>query len=432
MNVYISNDPIFFNEIKYTLNLLFFNKGIKPNFSTRENADLIVEDSESADIRISRQFYELLSSSKTSHDNYFKSNCEFLDSRGFTDYLSSAFYLINVIQEMNDTDDDQFGRYKYSNSLQKKFGNVRINIVQKLFDALWFNTPKLKSIPAKSIRSRIYLSHDIDTIHGSLIQDSFYYLKKLQPFQMAGTFIRNVLDKPSWLNMDKIMKMESDKDFTSTFFWLVNKGDTGYGLRNSDYRIKGRKISKTIKEIGNSSWGNGLHKSASVETFSEEMSKLPVNVPANRYHYIRFKPHKDYEKIEKAGIELDASLGFADTPGFRNGYGLPFLPYNFQENRPFRFVEVPLNIMDTTYFNYLKFSASEFENDVKSFVESNSSNTIVSVLFHNNFISDGKYGNYFKVFKNLLSYFYESGFKSISQREIIATYKNEYQDQINA
>ena len=79
--------------------------------------------------------------------------------------------------------------------------------------------------------------------------------------------------------------------------------------------------------------------------------------------------------------------------------------------------------MDTTYYNYLKLSAEFFVNDVIDFVESNNKNSVISLLFHNNFISEFKYDQYFRAFKKLLAYFYESSFKCITQSEIINLYK---------
>ncbi len=423
MHVFIESDTLYDKEINYTFNLFAKNKELKYKIADKKSgADLIISHSEDADIRISKSFYENLKKGKYLHTDIFKDKCEFIDPQGYIDYLSTAFYIVNCLQEYGDSDDDIFGRFKYKNSLQFKFGNVRLNIVQVLFDKLWISTEKLSKLNVTNYKSEIYLSHDIDTIYGSLLQDSFFSIKKFRPDLLFLVFLENILNRPSWFNIDKIMKIENEFEFTSTFYWLVNKGKTEYGLNNSDYDINSVRIIKTILAVNDSKWENGLHKSASEEPFKNELAKLPCSVIGNRYHYIKFKPHKNFPEIENAGLKLDASLGFADAPGFRNGYGRPFHPFNLKERRPYDFLEVPLNIMDTTYFNYLKYDSQKFTDDVIDFVELNSYNAVISVLFHNNFISSFKYKNYFNAFKKLLSFFYESGFKSISQRNILERY----------
>jgi hypothetical protein len=53
-----------------------------------------------------------------------------------------------------------------------------------------------------------------------------------------------------------------------------------------------------------------------------------------------------FSAIEKAGLAWDGSLGWSDRLGFRAGACFAFPPYNFAEERPFRFLEVPLVAAD--------------------------------------------------------------------------------------
>jgi len=50
--------------------------------------------------------------------------------------------------------------------------------------------------------------------------------------------------------------------------------------------------------------------------------------------------------LEKIGAEFDASCGFSEKIGFRNGAAFPFFPYNFAEEQAFSFLEFPLCVMD--------------------------------------------------------------------------------------
>ena len=432
MKIYIENDPLFYPEIKYIFSIFCANKGIQYGLvDSKSDADFIISDHEYSDIRISREFYQKLQEGKFDFKYHFTTECHIKDSSGIIDYLSSAFYILGCIQEINNKSEDEFGRFKYSDSFQNKFGNVKDNIVQTIFDELFNLNDKLNVNQQPKYKSRIFLSHDIDTIYGSILQDSLFNIKKLRPDLVLKVMLFNLFSNPTWLNIDRIMKIESEYNFYSTFFWLVNRGKVSDILSNSDYDINNKQVRFHINKIHQSKWENGLHKSATNDTFSTEIKKLDIDIKGNRYHYLKFKPHTDFQKIDEAGLLFDSSLGFADESGFRNGYGQPYHPYNMEERRPYKFVECPLNIMDTTFFNYKKASASEFVDFVISFCEKNNFNNTISVLFHNNYISDYKFKTYGEAFKRILSYFYDSGLKCITQTEIINQFKNEYSNKID-
>jgi hypothetical protein len=262
----------------------------------------------------------------------------------------------------------------------------------------------------------------MDTIYGSLVQDTYASLKRMDIPAMGQVILSNLLDGPDWLNVDKIMAIESENDFKSTFFWMVKQGAAERGLKNSDYDINNSKVKEAVKSVADKGWYNGLHKSIGATSFSDELKGLPLGTVSNRYHYLYFDPFKDFRKIDEAGINLDCSLGFASHMGFRNSFGLPVHMFDVANRKPYNFLECPLHCMDTTYLFYQKKSGDEFVKDVIAFVERNDNNCVLSILFHNNYISEYKFKDYLKAFKQLLAYFYESGFKSITQEEILKTY----------
>lgn len=67
----------------------------------------------------------------------------------------------------------------------------------------------------------------------------------------------------------------------------------------------------------------------------------------SRQHWLRFDQHQElFECVERAGLAFDSSLGFSDVPGFRSGASFAFPPYDFRNERPHSFLEIPLAIMD--------------------------------------------------------------------------------------
>lgn len=74
---------------------------------------------------------------------------------------------------------------------------------------------------------------------------------------------------------------------------------------------------------------------------------LQESPTGNRQHWLRFGKTEDlFPTVEEAELRFDSSVGFTDQVGFRNGASFAFPPYNFQEERAYDFLEIPLAIMD--------------------------------------------------------------------------------------
>jgi hypothetical protein len=334
------------------------------------------------------------------------------------DPLTSAFYMLNSLQEHTDENPDELGRFRYSSSYQSRLGNSRANLVQQCFDEI---SRKVGVTPRKE-KTRFFLSHDIDLVNGAIIEDGFNVMKKGRIDLFLGMLFRVALGRPDWLNMDKIMKLESEYDCKSAFFWIMNKGRINAREENADYSFQSTRIQNQFLEVEKNGFDNGLHKSLSTESFKEEFLKYGSKPLSNRYHYLKYHLPHAYYAIEDAGLKLDASLGFAEEIGFRNSYGLPFNPYDLENRKPFSFVEVPLHIMDRTFFQYKKSTVERAEKDIFEFFEMNRENCVLSVLWHNNFFTDYKFKGYLALYKKILAYIKENECKTISQQEIINKY----------
>lgn len=331
------------------------------------------------------------------------------------DYLATAFYMLNCLQEYQGQPLDSLGRYPYSSSYQYRLGNIQDNIVQYCFDQLAVEY-RIKGIKKKT---QFFLTHDIDSVYGSILEDGFNVLKKGRFDIFFQMLFRVAMGRPDWLNMDKIIKLESEYDCKSVFYWIVNKGRINKREVNADYKFHSKTIQSQLELVQRKGFENGLHKSISGDNFQDEISKFKVRPTGNRYHYLKFNLPDGFDAIEQAGLKLDASLGFAEEFGFRNSYGLPFVPYNLKTDAPYSFVEVPLHIMDATFFSYQKKSPIEAGREIIAFFERNCENCVLSILWHNNFFTNYKFKGYLELYKSILSYIKDNNFSTISQQEII-------------
>jgi hypothetical protein len=335
---------------------------------------------------------------------------------GVPDYISTAFFCLTSLQEFGNTELDSLGRFQYKHSYQYKIGNNKKNIVQECFDHM---AARL-GLAQQETTSSFFLSHDIDSVYGSIKEDGFNVLKKGRFDLFLNMLLKIAMGKPAWLNMDKIMKIESEYDCRSTFYWIVNKGRVGKNS-NADYHFRSKRIQHHFKQVALKGFGNGIHKSLSDDSFGEEIKKFGSMPVGNRYHYLKFNLPDGYDAIEQAGLKLDASLGFSEQCGFRNNYGLPFHPYNFGKRRPYTFLEVPLHVMDRTFFNQRK-DLKTVTQEIFDFLEANKKNAVLSVLWHNNFFTEYKYKGYLSLYKKILMYIKEGGFGTVNQEEIIRKY----------
>ena len=408
------------NELIYVFGVLCNNYRVSLSIQEQQSADSLTIALADTDIIFNpsniERFQQLAFAVDFTREGFLKM------PNGECDYLSTAFYLLSCAQEMDENKKDRLGRFPFAVSYQKHFNCANQNRVQYCFDQLVKLNPKLKHHQKPDRRSRIFLSHDVDFINGALLQDGFFALKALNVTAMFKIMFSNLLVKPQWLNMDKIMQIESEYDFKSTFYWLVNKGITADGYKNSDYDFNSERVQAQFKAVAEKGWENGLHKSISSESFDAELAKYGEMPLGNRYHFLKFRPLDDFMKIQQSGLKFDTSLGFAEEIGFRNNYGLPYHPYDFKQKKAFDFVECPLHVMDTTLHHYQKMTAKEAYCKIISFVEKNAQDAVISVLWHNNYFTPYKYGTYFKLYKDLLAYFYEHQFEGITQQEIIEQY----------
>jgi hypothetical protein len=138
-------------------------------------------------------------------------------------------------------------------------------------------------------------------------------------------------------------------DTRSTFFIVPVHGHR----RDPDYDL--RKLAPQIKEAIKRGFSVEIH--APYQSIVEDNTLLPSCLAmrqateekprGNRQHWLRFDNHaKLFRAIEQAELLFDSSLGFPSTVGFRNGACFAFPPYDFENEKPHNFLEIPLAIMD--------------------------------------------------------------------------------------
>lgn len=419
MKIFILQNQIYTKPLEYILLVLSQNKSFEIQFvKNKSDSDVIFDHQDENSEYIDIIFYESLIVNKQYDFKFYFQESYYITNNNNIDYLATAFYMINCFQEYDDTKNqfDGYGRFKYESSYQKHFDCIQENIVQKCFNEFCRKSPAFQKITNTKRKTKIFLSHDIDNINQAILQDGFWALKKGRLDIIFKLTVNALLLKPDWSNIDKIVNLHDAYNLKSTFFWLVTKSVGEKNITNADYSIE------SIKKDVLLSKSNGLHKSSCNLSFEKEIEVLPFQTSINRYHFLNFNLPAAWDKIEESPIKLDASLGFAENYGFRNSYALPFSPYNLNTKKAYSFVEVPLHVMDRTLHQYLKIQREKTASTVIDFLEKYQYDSIISILWHNNYFTNYKYGGYLKEYTKILSYIYENKIETLVPEEILTEF----------
>lgn len=422
--VYIEQDDLFYNKVKWVVFLISQYTSVTYDFvEQKENPDIRIGTLSNNDIQINILFFDKLQNGITKWQDILPIGPIYIDEKGKECLLESIFYLVNCIQELNveESDFDQWGRFKFTSSLQYHYGLIETNFVSQLMDKIIQMFPILLGGKSKPKRpSKIFLSHDIDMIHSGWKIEGYLALTSFNFSLLSKVFKGIISKKPFYNNIQQVIDKDKSYGFKSCFYWLPSLGKDNNGIMNADYSLSDMK--QMILEVESQGFACGIHKSSFNTELEEESLRFDHPIEHNRYHFLKFQTHEAWKKIEQAGLKTDSSLGFAEHIGFRNSYGLPFVPFDMENDKPFSFVEIPLHVMDITLYKYMDISPDEMQNTINQFFAKNSHNSLISILWHNNMMTDYTYISLNKLYNYLLQSFREKNYNTLLPDEIYGEY----------
>jgi hypothetical protein len=205
---------------------------------------------------------------------------------------------------------------------------------------------------------------------------------------MLGHTVDKALGNNPWRKIHRIIKKEEALDVQSTWF-LLAKDDFDDDRQNYISHVKYREHILDLlsqKDIGL----HGSPESAfDVQVLNRELDvlrKLGLSPSGFRTHYLHFDYQKSFSVLEQAGIKYDSTLGYWEHIGYRAGISFPFYPFNLKENRPFRVLEIPLIVMDTTLFSHKAMNLNSIRAGLRlsgMLVRAAKYQSHISLLWHN-------------------------------------------------
>jgi peptidoglycan/xylan/chitin deacetylase (PgdA/CDA1 family) len=154
-------------------------------------------------------------------------------------------------------------------------------------------------------------------------------------------------------NIALVAAIENKRGVRSSFYVLTSNYNLG-------------KISAELAKLAADGWEVGLHGEFGTHDSKEKMEDdisrfkkaLGFNPAGVREHFLRFDFENTWRLASDAGFAYDTTTGARDTLGFRIGLCTPFHPPG-EDWAPMKLLELPLVLMDTTLWGYLKLSEED-------------------------------------------------------------------------
>ncbi len=344
------------------------------------------------------------------------------------DLFAGAFFFLSGWQEFVIPERDSYGRFSYSSSFQARNGTLAVPVVNYYFDvlaeAIGLATGEKPQIRSHGGKFLAFLSHDIDICKSGWKGGSKWALQTWKwhiPFlNLAG----KLFGKDPWFNFSEILRKEKARGLTSTFYFLCRKGWIG-NMPHADFDISDSSIRKVMEEVAEAGGEVAMHGSRGaheeLEKFQADLKLFNRKTAGNRFHFLNFDIRKTPKLLEEAGMDYDATLGFSERPGFRNGICHPFFLYDLQSDRQTRVLEIPLNVMDSTFAEtkYLGTSpekARDFIREVAT--ETKKFKGCISILWHNTHFSPQKFGGWGEVYWEMAEELSAGGARFVTAKEI--------------
>lgn len=197
--------------------------------------------------------------------------------------------------------------------------------------------------------SAVCVTHDVDNVRRSLS----HILARRDRFSTKDLVLAFLGLRSLYDNVRHVARLERERGIRSTFYFLTSEYDL-------------RQLAREVESLRKGGWEVGLHGDLGTHDSKEKMEQalgkfeaaLGFRPQGVREHYLQFDFTKTWRVLEDAGFRYDTTVGNRDRLGFRAGLCTPFHPPD--ENwKPMRIIELPLVLMDTTLWGYLKMSEGD-------------------------------------------------------------------------
>ncbi len=342
------------------------------------------------------------------------------------DIVASGFYFMSCWHEYILAHHGvRRGRVDFKQSLQYRWDFTDVPVVDVYAQILLYAMSQFCPQFVRDInwsdnkRFVVSLSHDIDYWDfwdkKQRVENLKYNLRTLpkRPISalykiFAHSIHKNLIHNP-WRIVKNISNQEAGTEVSSTWF-LMARSDNSDPRQNYITNVMARE--QIIDTLGQQEIGlHGSPESAfdlnKVLEELEALRNMGFNPTGYRSHYLNFDYQISFSILEKAGIKYDSTMGYWENLGFRAGISFPFFPFNIDENRPFRVLEIPLIVMDTTLLSdkAMNLSLINASRNLKRLIDrAEKYQSHLSLLWHNTTFDPVDYPGWGKLYWSTIDY----------------------------
>jgi hypothetical protein len=286
------------------------------------------------------------------------------------DIFAASFFLVTRYEEYLESEPDQYGRFKASNSFA-----FRNKFLSKPVIDLWAR--ELSKSLLTRFRNMTFRRNKFSSLLTIDVDQPFAYLGK-DIFRSLGGFLKDMsrnsgkvaeryravarVEKDPYDVFDYIFE-KIEKNGTDVRFFIPSGDHSSFdknpSWQNEDYR-------RLIKLIFQK-FPIGLHPSfaasdnASILLAEKQrlQSIVSNDIKLSRFHYIKMRFPESYSNLADAGITEDYSMGFPEEPGFRAGIARPYSWYDLKNEKKTGLRITPFQVMDGAFFRYKQTTPGE-------------------------------------------------------------------------
>jgi len=287
------------------------------------------------------------------------------------DIFGSIFFMLSRYEEAVLSDRDQHDRFPAIASVSYKEGFLNRPIVDEYVELLWTIMKMLwPDLERKKRSFKMILTHDVDkpfqyvnasplqiakSISGGIIKHHSIKLAQKRYYQWRSVR-KGDYEKDPYYTFNFIMQESEKRGLRSAFYFIA---DHTAGTIDGVYTLNDPEIISLMKTIDARGHEIGLHLSYNTYLDKEQSKKeaqilykamqkngIKQKLRGGRQHYLRWKTPETFQNWEYTGMEYDATLSYADMPGFRCGTCWEFPVYDLINRKPLNLIERPLIAME--------------------------------------------------------------------------------------
>jgi len=301
------------------------------------------------------------------------------------DIFGSAFFMLSRYEEVVKKERDEHDRFPAWASLAYQEGFLDRPIVNEYLEILWAYMKSLwPRIERKQRTFQMRVTCDVDhpyqdglrnpmrqirTIGGDLIRRKNPWLATKSALNYVASKFGNYSFDPYLSAIYWIMDINEKAGNRVTFYFKAGRTDPQF---DSAYSLDEPIIRKLLRDIHNRGHEIGLHPSYHTYRDAKQLcleadnlrrvleeENICQDILGSRQHYLRWDSATTPSLLEKAGIDYDTTLSYADHAGFRCGVCYEYPIYHWVLRSTLNVNEIPLIVMECSFFSktYMGLSA---------------------------------------------------------------------------